>query len=459
MCVGVVIPSSVGQCASSSSSCYRAHTILTYLLRSINVSFTTIISTQWVSYPLCDPYICRMTIIMAPPWVPQRWPTNVSNWTKVLCASLLKKMTQDIAAVSSWSAFTEGHAVVQEWKTQHDKSTISLYNNIRLCTQVQGIAITRDQVSKSNSDIESLTSSLWHWVSDIDSLILSIWDWLSDINWYQPDKQKITDSCEILAENSRHLLGLTPDPKIDDDAVHTIRRLLSCFQRRVTWWATTRPKKAQPSPTRKAKTTTSNARKPKSESSPAPKTKNTSAPSLGQIVGTLTPPIKCTSDVRVWSTICAISSSTSFWWMADSVVRGSTTIPRGTKPSAVSSAILFLTVFTVPAHAQSPRFDLFQFKRSGRARQQPYFGRNAIRDPKPLSLVDPNSRRPKHGATSSPAHTVVGGTSPGNQYQEAREHHTDYLIIWMEDNCPVDSADQSKWPWVLRDFKMNLYLR
>ena len=45
MCVGVVIPSSVGQSASS-TSWYISHTIFTYSLRLINVNMTTVISTQ-----------------------------------------------------------------------------------------------------------------------------------------------------------------------------------------------------------------------------------------------------------------------------------------------------------------------------------------------------------------------------------------------------------------------------
>jgi hypothetical protein len=160
MCVGVVIPSSVGQSASSSTSWYITHTILTYSLRSINVNLTTVISTQRSSYPLSDPHIRRTTIIMAPPRVPRRWPTGVSNWTKEICATVLKKTTQGIDAVSSRSAFTECLAAVQEWKTKYDISTIPSYTNITLYTQVRGVAKSRDQVSKSDSDIESLTLSL-----------------------------------------------------------------------------------------------------------------------------------------------------------------------------------------------------------------------------------------------------------------------------------------------------------
>jgi len=159
MCVGVVTPPSVGQSASTTRWCIT-HTILTYSLRSINVNLTTVISTQIPSHPLSDPHIRRKTIIMAPPQVPRRWPTGVSNWAKDIHPSVLKKTTQDIDAVSSQSAFTEGRAAVQGWKTKHDKSTIPLYTNIKLYPEVRGVAKTGDQVSKSYSDIESLTLSL-----------------------------------------------------------------------------------------------------------------------------------------------------------------------------------------------------------------------------------------------------------------------------------------------------------
>jgi hypothetical protein len=160
MCIGVVIPSSLGQSASSSTSWYIIHIILTYSLRSINVNVMTVISTQRSSYPLSDHHIRRKTMIMAPPRVPRRWPTGVSNWTKHISACVLKMTTHDMDAVSSRSAFTECLAAAQEWKTQHDKSTIPLFPNIKLYTEVEGIEKTRDQVSKSDSDIESLTSTV-----------------------------------------------------------------------------------------------------------------------------------------------------------------------------------------------------------------------------------------------------------------------------------------------------------
>jgi hypothetical protein len=105
-------------------------------LRSINIDLTTVRSTQRPSFPLSDPHIRRTTIIMAPPRVPRRWPTGMSNWTKKICASVLKKTTLNIDAVSSRSAFTEGLAAVQGWKTKYHKSTIPWYNNIKLYTKV-----------------------------------------------------------------------------------------------------------------------------------------------------------------------------------------------------------------------------------------------------------------------------------------------------------------------------------
>jgi len=84
---------------------------------------------------------------MAPRRVPRTWPTGVSNWTKEIWASVLKKMAQDMDSVSSRSAFTEGLAAVQGWKTKHDKSTIPSYTNIKLYTEVRGVAKRRDQVS------------------------------------------------------------------------------------------------------------------------------------------------------------------------------------------------------------------------------------------------------------------------------------------------------------------------
>jgi len=99
-------------------------------------------------------------------------------------------MTQDIDAVNSRSAFTESLAADLGWKTKHDKLTIPSYTNIKLYTEVWGVAKTGDQVSKSDSEMELLILGFWHWVSDIGSLTLSLWHWVPDIGslilglWY-----------------------------------------------------------------------------------------------------------------------------------------------------------------------------------------------------------------------------------------------------------------------------------
>jgi len=121
----------------------------------------------------------------------------------------------------------------------------------------------------------------------------------------------------------------------------------------------------------------------------------------------------------------------------------------------VSSTVLSSTVSAVSWDAQSPRFDPFQINSSGSALQRPSFGRINACDPSPLSLVNLSSRRPKYGATSSPAQSVVGGTSPGNRYQKAREDRIDLFITWMEDDHRVDIAEKLKMPRVLTDFTKN----
>jgi hypothetical protein len=55
ICIGVVSLLSAGQSASS-DSWYIEHTILTDWLGSINITLTTIISTEWPSYPLSNPH-------------------------------------------------------------------------------------------------------------------------------------------------------------------------------------------------------------------------------------------------------------------------------------------------------------------------------------------------------------------------------------------------------------------
>jgi hypothetical protein len=201
--------------------------------------------------------------------------------------------------------------------------------------------------------------------------------------------------------------------KLNDDDVSTMQRLIPCLQRRVTRRATTTPKKSPPSPARKPNTATSPAAKPKTASSPAPKI--TSAPSLEHILVPPTTPInKRTSDVHVGSTIPAMSSSTELRPRGDWVARGSCSTRKGTTRSAVWSMVPTPTVSAVSGDAQSPRFNLFQINSYGSALQRPICGRNNAHDPSPLLLVDLGRRGPKRGATSSPAQSVVGGTSPGN---------------------------------------------
>jgi len=299
MCVAVVIPLRVGQSASS-TSWYITHKILTYSCSSINDNLMTVISTQLPSFePINHDY--------EPQQVPRRWPTSVLFCTKHICASVLKKTTQDIDTVSSLSAFTKDLAAVQGWKTKHNQSTVHSYTNIKLYATVLGVAKTRDQVRNSDSDIGSLILSLWHWVSNIESLTLGLWHWVSDIDWHWPDKYKSTDICQMLGDSSRDLLGLTPKAKLNGDDVHTMQRLLSCLQRSVNQMAMTTAKKAPPNPTSKSTTATNPTVKPATTSSPAPKF--TSAPSLEHILVPPTTPINNhTADVHFGSTTPTISS-------------------------------------------------------------------------------------------------------------------------------------------------------
>jgi len=326
MCIGVVIPSRVGQSASS-TSWYIMHTILTYALRSINVNLTTVISTQRPSYALSDPHLHQTTITMAPPWVAWRWPTGISIWTKEICACVLKNTTQDIDAVISQSALTEDLAALQGWITQHDKSTLLSYTNINMYTVVCGVAMMHDKVRKSDADIESLTLSHWHWVTDIESLTLGLWHQASDI-----ESLKLTNIDMTLGDNLQDLLGLKPNPKLNDDDVRTMQRLISCVQRRVARRATPTPWHTPQRPGRKFKTPTSPATNLTTISSPAPKI--TSAPSLNHILVPPSPPInKCTSDVCVGSTTSTVSNPTSLRPRGDSVTQGSSTTHRGTTRS------------------------------------------------------------------------------------------------------------------------------
>jgi len=194
--------------------------------------------------------------------------------------------------------------------------------------------------------------------------------------------------------------------------------------------------------------------KPKTASSPTPTI--TSTHSIDHILVPPTTPInKCTSVVRVGSTTPTSSRSISFQPRGDSVARGRSATSWGSTRSALSSTILSSLFSAVMGDAWLPRFDPFQMNCSGRAQQRPFSGQNDASDPLPLSLVDLSRRRPKHSATSSPAQSIVGGTSPGNRYQNAREDHIDLLIMWMEDDHPVHCAEPLERPRVPRDCTMN----
>jgi len=72
--------------------------------------------------------------------------------------------------------------------------------------------------------------------------------------------------------------------------------------------------------------------------------------------------------------------------------------------------------------------------------------------PLPLSPVDLNSTMLKLNATGIPAHSVVRGISPGNQYNSAREDRIDLFVVGIENDNMVDSMEMLKRPSVLRDF-------
>jgi len=193
----------------------------------------------------------------------------------------------------------------------------------------------------------------------------------------------------------------------------------------------------------------------KTVSIPAPKMKNTSAPSSDHIVVAPTTLVKRTSYVDVRSTAPSISNSTSLLPRGDQVARDRSTTQRGTTISVVLSTIPPAMVSAVLGNAQSPRFYPFQINSSCRALLWAIFRWPDAHNPSPLSLLDLNHRMPKHGATSSPAHYVVEGTSPSNQYKNSKEDCIDLFITCMADDHLVDIAEMLKKPSVLRDFTKN----
>jgi hypothetical protein len=78
------------------------------------------------------------------------------------------------------------------------------------------------------------------------------------------------------------------------------------------------------------------------------------------------------------------------------------------------------------------------------------FGWNDIHHPLPLSVIDFSTSSSMWGATSSPAQSVLGCSSPENRYQKAGEESIDLWIMSMEDDHLVDIAEKWKRPPVLK---------
>jgi len=159
------------------------------------------------------------------------------------------------------------------------------------------------------------------------------------------------------AKDSDDLLGVTQIGKINDHNVHTMQWLISCFQSRVTPWATSKPRTAPPSPARTAITTKGPAIQPKTTSSPMPKTKLTSAPSLGHILVTTTLMIICTLDIPIESTTHSVSIAAPLQPCGNSAAWNTSTACRTTTQLVVRSMILSFQVLEVLGDAWSPGFD------------------------------------------------------------------------------------------------------
>jgi len=231
------------------------------------------------------------------------------------------------------------------------------------------MAQTCDQISKSDSDIVSLTWSLWHLVSDIESLTLCLWHLVSDI-----ESLTLTDSGQTNSSFLTYARCLRITLEISWDW-HWTRCLMTemsvqCKHSSHSYNGVSpdglppHPKKAPPSPARQRKPTTRPAAKLTAASSPSPHI--TSAPSLAHVLVVPTTPIKeCNSDIRFGSTIPAISCSTSVRPRGDSVARGSSTTCRGSRQSAVCSTIWSLIVSAAAGDAEPPMFDPFLINSSG----------------------------------------------------------------------------------------------
>jgi len=173
---------------------------------------------------------------MAPLQVPLIWPTGYLNWTRGISTLLKKMTTENRDSVCSQLTITNRLAAVQQGKPICNISTISSYTNNTFYPDVWCISMMADNVSKSDSNIESLTLSIWHWLPKIESLALSL--------WHGHDNWMVTDICKMLAEVSQDILQLILERMLNDDDAYRMQWLISSLQRDVTQRATTTPKTA-----------------------------------------------------------------------------------------------------------------------------------------------------------------------------------------------------------------------
>jgi len=237
-----------------------------------------------------------------------------------------------------------------------------------------------------------------------------------------------------------------------------MQRLRSCQQRRVTGRATATPKKFPQQSASKSKTAMSLAPEAKTVSSPIPEAMITSPSSTAHILATVTTPVNDSSDVRIGSTTPEIPIFAWMEQMGDIVAWVGSPLYDGMTQLAVLAAIQWSMVSVVTEDTQLPGFYRCWTNSTGRPLQRPFFEPNNSCDPLPLSLVDHSSRRARCDPTSSPTHSGVEDTTPGNQYQTAREGHNYHFIMWMEDDHVVGNIAKLKRPRVLRDLIKNTYV-
>jgi len=260
-------------------------------------------------------------------------------------------------------------------------------------------------VSKSDSDIQSLTLNVWYRVSDIESTILSIKHWLSS-TWWIRVYQQLWATCGIQWRSSGTYTGCDDKwwccpyntmPQLIRIEMskpigqhHTYKATLSCtgksktgkspaFKLNTAWWTSLRPIM-------------------------------TSAPPWDRILFTFTTLIKWSPDGCVESSTAASISKISLWQRGDLEWHGSNTSCRGSAHSSVLSVIPCQMGSVVSGDAQLSRFYPLPITSSGKALQSPIFRPNVLGNQLPLSLIDFRSRWPTCGATSSLAHSVVRGT-------------------------------------------------